>query len=401
MVYNMSNFKALSKRLASDNIDCAIINSPENFYYLVGMASHQHTVTRQPGLASAVVGGKVAMSNEIFVMDFEQKRFVASDDFVVSAYDTWVGVRTMDELAQTTPLSSQRTKYTIFQKIQTKIKSDQVMSVGVEMDYLTVSAMKQLEAILPDVNFVNISPVLTQMRSIKSNAEVLIFKSLIAKQDYALNETMKMVAVGKSEADVSNYYRNEVFKQGIMPSSWSMFSTGNNSSFLGLPSNAVIKDGDIFKYDGGVNAEMHFYTTDFARSWIIGTIDLELLRLKKRLYDAQRLMISSMKPGLVMSDLFDIGFEYVKKMYPTYERGHLGHSISIGPSTWEAPMISKGVMTELQENMILCVEVPLYIEGIGGFNLEDMVLITCDGAQILSSLTPHFSQAELECLEQL
>lgn len=51
-------------------------------------------------------------------------------------------------------------------------------------------------------------------------------------------------------------------------------------------------------------------------------------------------MIDSVKPGLGFDELFLIGFNYVKEKYKFYERGHLGHSISMGPQTAEAPFIS-------------------------------------------------------------
>ena len=76
--------------------------------------------------------------------------------------------------------------------------------------------------------------------------------------------------------------------------------------------------------------------------------------------------------------------------YPSYERGHVGHSISLGPQTAEAPIISDANETSLEAGMILAMEVPCYIKGFNGFNIEDMVLITENGCEVLTPKTPHY-----------
>ena len=227
---------------------------------------------------------------------------------------------------------------------------------------------------------------------------------------------MNSLRVDISEKELADIYIKEVIKNyGVSPSAWSMFAIGENVSILGLPSEKKLKDGEVFKYDGGVHKNFGFYTTDFARTWIVGKEDQMLIELKIRLYaysireygnfigkydsieecieDAKR--IENMKPGVKIKEIFNIGYNYVKEKYPQYERGHLGHSISLGPSTWEAPLITKAEERVLEKGMVLCVEVPLYIKGLGGFNIEDMVLIKENGAEILSNITPHFGEGDI------
>lgn len=200
-----------------------------------------------------------------------------------------------------------------------------------------------------------------------------------------------MVAAGISEKDLRDCFRTHVIASGIcQPSSWSMFGTGSNGARLGLPGNRVIKNGDVVKFDAGVNAEFDFYTTDTFRSWLIGDVDPLLVKLKDRLYDAQRKMIEMARPGVPICELFRTGFEYVNAEFPAYRRGHLGHSISIGPSTHEAPYINAAEKRRLEAGMVLAIEVPCYIHDCNGFNIEDMVLITEQGCEILTPKTPHY-----------
>lgn len=91
-----------------------------------------------------------------------------------------------------------------------------------------------------------------------------------------------------------------------------------------------------------------------------------------------------------MCELYRIGYQWVKNAFPGYVRGHMGHSISLGPQTAEARIISAAETRPLEAGMVLAVEAPCYIEGKGGFNIKDMVLITETGAAVLTPLTPHY-----------
>ena len=91
-----------------------------------------------------------------------------------------------------------------------------------------------------------------------------------------------------------------------------------------------------------------------------------------------------------MNELFHIAYDYVKEKFPCYRRGHQGHSISMGPATAEAPYINATETRLLEPGMVLAMEVPCYIEGVNGFNIEDMVLITENGCEVLTPNTPHY-----------
>lgn len=389
------------RKLVSKDIDYIIISSPENFYYISGYASHQHTVSRMASMASIVMGCKPDKEfTKLLIMDYEYSnaiKLIEDKDYEVIAYDTWVGVKEEEEISKNKYIEKNGKK-TMFDCLSNliNISRDKKIKIGIEKDFISNNFFIQLEKLFPDAEFIDISNQLIYSRSIKTEEEILIFKKLIKVQDEALLTVMNNLKIGISEKELADIYIKEVTKtSGISPSTWSMFAIGENASILGLPSGKILEDGEVFKYDGGVNKNFEFYTTDFARSWIVGKRNQMLVELKTRLFEAQRLMIENMKPGIKIKDIFNIGYNYVKEKYPQYERGHLGHSISLGPSTWEAPLITKTEKRVLEKGMILCVEVPLYIKGLGGFNIEDMVLIKDDGAEILSNLTPHFGKGDI------
>lgn len=386
----------IKELLRKKGLDGAIVSSPENFHYVTGFGGHQHTVSRQPGFTLAVMRADDKVPTHLTTMDFEAATFrikAAGLNFVVDPYDTWVGLKTWDEIAHGAVVPDKTAMESSMDKLVQFMKACDLADkkVGVELDYLPVPYYKSLTEKFPEAEFVDISDLFVYARSVKQPDEIEMFRKLCRIADHGFTEVSKIAKIGVSERELSQCFREDVIKSGFCaPSSWSMFSTGPSSARLTLPGDGVVKDGDVVKFDAGVNAEFDFYTTDTSRAWIIGNGDPALLKLKDRLYEGQRRMIAAAKPGLPINELYHTAYDYVKEMFPCYRRGHQGHSISMGPATAEAPYINASETRPLEAGMILAMEVPCYIDGVNGFNIEDMVLITEDGCEVLTPNTPHY-----------
>lgn len=386
----------IKELLCEKGLDGAIVSSPENFHYVTGFGGHQHTVSRQPGFTLAVMRADDKVPTHLTTMDFEAATFrikAAGLNFVVDPYDTWVGLKTWDEIAHGAVVPDKTAMESSMDKLVQFMKACDLANkkVGIELDYLPVPYYKSLTEKFPEAEFVNISDLFVYARSVKQPDEIEMFRKLCRIADHGFTEVSKIAKIGVSERELVQCFREDVIKSGFCaPSSWSMFSTGPSSARLTLPGDGVVKDGDVVKFDAGVNAEFDFYTTDTSRAWIIGNGDPALLKLKDRLYEGQRRMIAAAKPGLPINELYHTAYDYVKEMFPCYRRGHQGHSISMGPATAEAPYINASETRPLEAGMILAMEVPCYIDGVNGFNIEDMVLITEDGCEVLTPNTPHY-----------
>ena len=386
----------IKELLRKKGLDGAIVSSPENFHYVTGFGGHQHTVSRQPGFTLAVMRADDKVPTHLTTMDFEAATFrikAAGLNFVVDPYDTWVGLKTWDEIAHGAVVPDKTAMESSMDKLVQFMKACDLANkkVGVELDYLPVPYYKSLTEKFPEADFVDISDLFVYARSVKQPDEIEMFRKLCRIADHGFTEVSKIAKIGVSERELVQCFREDVIKSGFCaPSSWSMFSTGPSSARLTLPGDGVVKDGDVVKFDAGVNAEFDFYTTDTSRAWIIGNGDPVLLKLKDRLYEGQRRMIAAAKPGLPINELYHTAYDYVKEMFPCYRRGHQGHSISMGPATAETPYINASETRPLEAGMILAMEVPCYIDGVNGFNIEDMVLITEDGCEVLTPNTPHY-----------
>lgn len=387
------------KSLRDNSIDGAIILSPENFFYLTGLSGHQLSVSRQPGFSLAVTDNTVEGKIFVTTMDFEMATFrslINQGDYLtglsLQEYSTWVGAQPKEILLDKMPFpyKEPRDSFTILKEFIHSLNLNK-SRLGIEKEHVNLNYYQKLKQAFPEAEFVDISPLLVDLRSIKDADEIEIFRTLCHEADKAFLAVSKIAGIGVSEAELVQCFKDNVIKGGIcLPSTWSMFSAGANSAQLALPTQRKAQLGDVIKFDAGVNAGFQFYTTDTSRSWVLEGAPKELYNLKDRLYEAQRMMIAAMAPGLKISELFNLGYNYVKAQYPNYIRGHLGHSISLGPATAEDPYITSSNHRELEPGMILAVEVPFYMTGYNGFNIEDMVLITDKGSEVLTPMTPHY-----------
>ena len=381
------------KLMQEERIDGIIVQSPENFAYISGFSSHQHTVSRQPQFATAILAADEQIKPVLIGMDFETPSFNRAS-FNVYSYSTWVGNLTLDEIDQGV---NSRSFVTFYELLHQVIKDNGLAekTIGIEMDFCPVGFYQKLIEALPCATFVNVSDLFLQARITKQPEEIMFMKELIRVSDEALYYTSQFVREGVSEMELFDRYCVHAMSSGIaFPSGWSSFTSGEQSGKLGRSSDRIITPQDVVKFDGGVNGDTKFYTTDFSRSWLMSNVDPLLVRIKRNLLESHDRMLEVIKPGLPFKELFNIGYEHTRKEFPFYTRGHLGHSISMGPQTAEAPFISASQDCVCEPGMILAVENPLYITGYNGFNIEDMVLVTDSGCEVLTSLTPHWLQSE-------
>lgn len=379
--------------------DAVLVFSPENFVYTVGEYSQMHNVSRQPGCAAAVLapGGKV--KPKLICMDFEAEGFLehkeVRDIFEVLTYQSWIQLWDFDNPPKNP--ASQRDKFSQFDRSM-KALTEALDSfgalkgrVGVEMGYVPMNFMNTLKEYMPDAEFCDCGDFFLELHAIKSDKEIALFKDMTLYVDNGLRAAASMAKEGVRECDLLKIYKDHIYVSGkYLPNSWSYFVTGSNGGRFAPSTERTVKNGDILRSDGGANGGYRGYSTDYARTWLIGDVRKDLLEMAEILYKAEQMMIEMIKPGVAFSELFDKAFNYIQKKYSWYERGHLGHSIGVGPSAFEAPIICPSERRPLEAGMLICVETPCYLKGIGGLNYEDMVVVTQNGCEVISN-GPHFA----------
>ena len=152
----------IKELLCEKGLDGAIVSSPENFHYVTGFGGHQHTVSRQPGFTLAVMRADDKVPTHLTTMDFEAATFrikAAGLNFVVDPYDTWVGLKTWDEIAHGAVVPDKTAMESSMDKLVQFMKACDLANkkVGIELDYLPVPYYKSLTEKFPEAEFVDIS----------------------------------------------------------------------------------------------------------------------------------------------------------------------------------------------------------------------------------------------------
>ncbi|MGH2548003.1 MAG: M24 family metallopeptidase, partial [Thermomicrobiales bacterium] len=96
--------------------------------------------------------------------------------------------------------------------------------------------------------------------------------------------------------------------------------------------------------------------------------------------------VEAIRIGDPLSAIYNAGATAVRSYIPSYSRGHLGHGVGLTTAFEEAPFITAGEHRLIVPGMALSVEMPLYLGGVGSFQLESMVLIHEDRVERVDTL---------------
>jgi Xaa-Pro aminopeptidase len=138
------------------------------------------------------------------------------------------------------------------------------------------------------------------------------------------------------------------------------------------------------------------YCSDLTRTLIIGRVSPKLKQIYKVVYEAQQAAIKFLRPGVTTVQADAVARDVIEKAGFGKQFGHgLGHGI--GREIHELPTMRKnGGEEELRPGMIVTVEPGIYLAGEGGVRIEDDILITHSGCEVLSSLDRTFEGCHVE-----
>jgi len=385
----MFNLEAVRHQLERAGLDGLIVTTPENFYGLTGCFP-KSLITRTTGGEAVVLS---AAEREPTVVLSEHDAGSYGDRLPyrdIRTYDTWIyferaggGERRPAEKPE---------QYDSTQAMVEAVGAHGLTRgrIGIEEDLVSAATYNRIRRAIPDAELVNATRLLYDLRSVKGPAEIGRFREAAAITEQATQAALVLAREGVGDQELARAYKMRACELGA----WLPGHCGHVNFSCGADSGAAhvagpfppgrLRAGEVLRLDVGIL--YRGVVTDFARAYLPGSPSDEWRRLHETLLRANRRMVGSLHPGIRFCDLFQIGIEVIRRVYPQYNRGHLGHSISLGPNPEEPPFISAKETREVQAGMVLCVEAPFYILGSGGMNIEDMVVVTDTGVEELTHL---------------
>ncbi len=263
------------------------------------------------------------------------------------------------------------------------LKGKKHLKIGFEDDKVDVASFNELKSKLPGAQFVSISKEMRDARAIKNRDELALIRKAALIADVTFDCVVRMIRPGISEKDIAAEIDYLIRIMGADLFAFeTLVSSGANSAFPhGKPKAKVLKPGDIVVMDFG--ARYRGYNGDMTRMVSLGVPSSRQRRIYNAVLKAQLAAIAKVKAGIHANLVDKVAREVLKREkldgYFTHSTGH-----GIGLAVHEGPRISSSSADILKEGMVLTVEPGVYIRGFGGFRIEDMVLVTKKGCEVLT-----------------
>jgi len=253
------------------------------------------------------------------------------------------------------------------------------------MELLPAATLEEIAAALPGAKLVDGSPLLQALRLIKTPEEVARLRRAARGIDHAVRLGFAATRPGMTEREPEAIIHKAALDEG-RGSLYIQVGTGARGAYGTMYSgDAVIRRGDVIRVDAA--GTYQWYTSDIGRCRSVGEPTAEQAAYYDVTYRGEMAAMELIRPGVKVADLFRaaVGVPLVAG-FADFRRHHVGHGI--GLQAHERPFLQPDNQQELAEGMVLCVEVPYYVYGLGAFVSEDMVLVTRDGYELLTEPAP-------------
>lgn len=255
--------------------------------------------------------------------------------------------------------------------------------IAFEPGNLTVSQYDTLQSSLPlGAEMVSFPPVIEQLRMVKSADEIEEIRTAVDINSQALEAAIRAFKPGMTEAEMAariDYASRKLGADG--PAFDSIVLSGKRAALPhGHPDSTKIGPG-ILLID--IGAFHNGYASDMTRTYHVGPATRKFRKAYYAVLDAQLAAIAHIKPGVTAGSVDDVARKVLRKHKLEKSFIHsTGHGL--GLEIHEPPRLGRKDPIVLQPGMLITVEPGIYLEGWGGIRIEDTVLVTEDGCEILT-----------------
>ncbi|MFY0743653.1 Xaa-Pro peptidase family protein [Solibacillus silvestris] len=356
----MSKLKQLQNHLKENGWDAAFITTPDNVFYFSGFKSEPH---------ERLLGVMVFKDAEPFLICPKMEM----PDAVAAGWAFDVVGHEDTENAWDVVAKNVEARNVAFD------------TLAIEKSHLTVERLEAIQERYEQLKFAGIDEKINALRISKDEAELEKLRKAAELADYAIQVGCDAIAEGVTEMEVLNTIESAIKAKGYAMSFDTMVLAGEKAaSPHGTPGNRKIKKGDLILFDLGVIYEG--YCSDITRTVAFGQPNDEQIKIYNAVRRANEAAIEAVKPGVRAMDLDKIARDVITDAgYGQYFTHRLGHGLGI--SVHEFPSINGANEFVLNEGTVFTIEPGIYKTDIAGVRIEDDVVVTNDGVEVLTSFT--------------
>ena len=274
--------------------------------------------------------------------------------------------------------------------------------IGFEANFTTFGQADAVDRAIKEkkdakaVELVPLQDVMVNIRKVKDDHETDLIRKSVGVAEEAFDSIRSEIKVGQSENYLAGLMVFELRSRGASNSSFPVIvAAGANSSLPHYrPGETLVQRDQPLLIDWG--AIFKGYCSDLTRTMLVGRVSPRIKQIYKVVHEAQQAAIKFLRPGVTTMQADRVARDVIERAGFGEQFGHgLGHGI--GREIHEMPSMRKtGGEEELRPGMIVTVEPGIYLPGEGGVRIEDDVLITHSGCEVLSSLDRSFEGCHIE-----
>jgi Xaa-Pro aminopeptidase len=263
------------------------------------------------------------------------------------------------------------------------IKKKKIKKIAFESNTLSYTDYLKYFNTFKSIEFLPTENLIEQIRMIKDKEEITIMKKAAQITTETLKEVFEMIKPGIRELDIATELSYTMRKKGAQKDAFDLIIvSGERSSLVhGKPSERKITEDELIIIDMGANYQN--YNSDITRTIILGKENEKQKEIFSIVLEAQEKALEFLKPGIKCKEVDFIARNIIeKKGYGKYFGHNLGHGV--GLDIHELPCVSFNDETILLPGMVITIEPGIYLPETGGVRIEDSVLITEEGYEILT-----------------
>lgn len=343
----------LLKIIQNEKIDALLVTKPENIFYLTSFSADKGTLLICP-------------EKTFFITDFIYEE-------AASKFFREKGVHVLTAKGRD---SFEKTIDAVLRKFRMKRLGFEGLSLNLTQ-YERIKNLVKIKKLIPTKNAVE------SLREIKEKKEIVLLNEAIGITAKTLKEVKKKIRPGAKELEIVKYIKENLIRFGGDGFSFEPIVATQPSASQPhyVPGKRKLGKSNSVLIDMGV--KLDGYNSDLTRMISLGKISSKFKDLYNMLLNAQRSAIEIVKPGIRMLEIDTAARQFLENKGLGKFFGHsTGHGI--GLEIHERPIISNTNTDILKEGMVFTIEPGIYIPGFCGLRIEDTVLVTKNGCEVLT-----------------
>ena len=339
-------------RLDERELDLLLVTDLTNLRYLTGFTGSNGMSVLGPDVRRFVTDFRYVERAAQEVLEFDREQ--GPQDFVTALSDGW---------------------------------PEGELRLGFEDDHVSVKRHDRLRSVVPErIELVRAGGLVEAERAVKEAGEVALIRAAAALADEVYDWLRDQGVVGRTEREVALALEHEMRRRGADdPSFPSIVASGERSALPhATPGPDAIASDTLVTFDIGVRLDG--YCSDCTRTWATGELPDDLAEAYELVRRTQAAALEAVRPGPTGREVDAVARELISQAGHGEHFGHgLGHGV--GMEVHEAPRLARTGGEPLAAGNVVTVEPGVYLPGRGGVRIEDLVVVTEQGTDVLTSTT--------------